>query len=91
MFRTIAMCPAADAIAAPVLAISASAQGITGCKQGNCGSAVKGAAGTNGSTGDKSRALRQAHGAVAVVEPQSEYMMALSRHKLQSPLGLNRR
>src|SRR5262249_3340268 len=72
-------------------ATTASAQGTTGYKQGKGGSVVKGAAGTNGSTGDSGlEHCDSPLAAMAVVEPQSEYMMALSRYNLRSPTGLIR-
>ncbi len=73
-------------------ATSAFAQGgLTKEKQGQGGSAVKGAAGTNGSVGDNGlEHCDKPMGAMAVVEPQSEYMMALSRYNLQSPVSLIR-
>ncbi len=67
------------------------AQGITQPKQGQGGSVVKGAAGTDGSTGDKGlEHCDKPMAAMAVVEPQSEYLTALARYKLQSPVGLIR-
>ena len=67
------------------------AQGITQPKQGQGGSVVKGAAGTDGSTGDKGlEHCDKPMGALAVVEPQSEVLTALLRYKLQSPVGLIR-
>jgi curli biogenesis system outer membrane secretion channel CsgG len=69
----------------------AAAQGITQPKQGQGGSVVKGAAGTDGSTGDKGlEHCDKPMGAMAVVEPQAEYLAALMRYKLQSPVGLIR-
>ncbi len=84
-----AMIIAASIAMAPALA---SAQGgITGEKQGKGGSIVKGAAGTEGSKGDNGlEHCEKPMGALAVVEPQSEYMMALARYKLQSPVSLIR-
>lgn len=75
-----------------VLAASAWAQGgLTKEKQGQGGSSVKGAAGTSGSVGDNGlEHCDKPMGAMAVVEPQSEYMIALSRYNLQSPVGLIR-
>jgi hypothetical protein len=69
----------------------AGAQGITQPKQGQGGSAVKGAAGTDGSTGDSGlEHCAKPMGAMAVVEPQSEVLSALLRYRLQSPVGLIR-
>jgi Curli production assembly/transport component CsgG len=65
--------------------------GMTQPKQGQGGSAVQGAAGTGGSAGDKNlEHCDRPMGAVAVVEPQSEMLTALSRYSLQSPVGLIR-
>ena len=91
MFR-VNSCPALGAAACFVLAASlVRAQGITQPKQGQGGSVVKGAAGTEGSTGDKGlEHCDKAMGAVAVVEPQNEVLVALSRYKLSSPVGLIR-
>ncbi len=65
--------------------------GLTKAKQGQGGSAVKGSAGTDGSKTDSGiEHCEKPMGAMAVVEPQSEYMMALSRYNLQSPVSLIR-
>jgi hypothetical protein len=73
-------------VAAPV-----HAQKITQPKQGQGGSVVKGAAGTEGSKGgDKLEHCDAPMGAVAVVEPQSEILVALTRYNLSSPVGLIR-
>ncbi len=72
-------------------ASSAGAQGITQPKPGKGGSAVQGAAGTEGSAGDKGLEHCTAPmGAVAVVEPQDEVLVALQRYRLSSPVGLIR-
>ena len=74
-----------------VFAASAGAQGVTQPKQGKGGSAVQGAAGTEGSKGDKGLEHCPAPmGAVAVVEPQNEVLVALQRYRLSSPVGLIR-
>jgi hypothetical protein len=74
-----------------LLAAHVQAQGITQPKQGQGGSAVKGAAGTEGSTGDSGlEHCDKPMGAVAVVEPQSEVITALYRYRLSSPVGLIR-
>jgi hypothetical protein len=71
--------------------VSAGAQGITQPKQGQGGSVVKGAAGTEGSTGDNGlEHCAKPMGAMAVVEPQSQILTALARYKLSSPVGLIR-
>jgi hypothetical protein len=73
----------------PALAVAQG--GLTKPKQGQGGSVVKGAAGTEGSKGDNGlEHCDKPMGAMAVVEPQSEYMMALSRYNLQSPVSLIR-
>jgi hypothetical protein len=70
---------------------SVRAQGITQPKQGQGGSVVKGAAGTEGSTGDNGlEHCPKPMGAMAVVEPQSQVLTALARYKLSSPVGLIR-
>jgi hypothetical protein len=86
--RGVAICVASLALAAG----QASAQGgVTKEKQGQGGSSVKGSAGTNGSKGDNGlEHCDKPMGAVAVVEPQSEYMIGLSRYNLGSPVGLIR-
>jgi hypothetical protein len=83
---------AAWTVAAVLVGASAFAQGgITATKQGQGGSVVKGSAGTDGSKGDNGlEHCDKPMGAMAVVEPQSEYMMALSRYNLQSPVSLIR-
>jgi curli biogenesis system outer membrane secretion channel CsgG len=75
-----------------VSAATAVAQGgMTQPRQGQGGSAVQGAAGTGGSSGDKGlEHCDRPMGAVAVVEPQSEIITSLSRYGLQSPVGLIR-
>ena len=52
---------------------------------------MQGAAGTDGSTGDKGlEHCDKPMGAMAVVEPQSEILTALTRYQLSSPVGLIR-
>jgi len=70
----------------------AGAQGITDMKKGEGGSAVKGSAGVGGAQGAASDLERceKPMGAVAVVEPQSHVLQALSRYQLGSPVGLIR-
>jgi hypothetical protein len=76
---------------AALIAVSAHAQGITQPKQGQGGSVVKGAAGTEGSMGDKGlEHCEKAMGAMAVVEPQTQILSQLSRYGLSSPVGLIR-
>jgi len=79
------------ACAAMIPAYAAAQGGLTKPKQGQGGSIVQGAAGTEGSKGDNGlEHCDKPMGAMAVVEPQSEYMMALSRYNLQSPTSLIR-
>jgi hypothetical protein len=69
----------------------ASAQGITGNKQGQGGSVVQGAAGTQSSKGDSGvEHCDKPMGAVAVVEPQDQILGYLRSYNLQSPVGLIR-
>src|SRR5512144_2814536 len=71
--------------------VSAGAQGVTAQKPGQGGSVVQGSAGTNASQGAKGlEHCDKPMGAVAVVEPQSEIMLALTRHGLSSPVSLIR-
>ena len=72
-------------------ATSTAAQGITKPKQGQGGSVVQGAAGTEGSAGDKGlQHCDKPMGAVAVVEPQDYVMQLLSGYGLRSPVPLIR-
>src|SRR6188508_509668 len=76
---------------AVLIAVSVSAQGITGTKQGKGGSVVQGSSGTNGSSGDKGlEHCEKPMGALAVVEPQDIVLSDLSRYRLSSPVGLIR-
>jgi hypothetical protein len=78
-------------VAGAFIAATASAQGITGNKQGKGGSVVQGSAGTKGSSGDSGlEHCDKPMGAVAVVEPQDYIMRALSGYGLGSPVGLIR-
>lgn len=89
MSRIGVTCVAASVALIPALA--AAQGGLTKEKQGKGGSVVQGAAGTQGSKGDNGlEHCDKPMGAMAVVEPQNEYMMALSRFNLQSPVGLIR-
>jgi hypothetical protein len=74
------------------MAVTVHAQGITDMKKGEGGSAVQGSAGPSGSSDAASDLERcdKAMGTVAVVEPQSHVIHALSRYKLGSPTGLIR-
>src|SRR5690349_9024328 len=75
-----------------LVASMASAQGgMTQTKQGQGGSVVKGAAGTNGSVGDNGlEHCNKPMGAMAVVEPQSVVLNSLLRYNLSSPTSLIR-
>jgi hypothetical protein len=67
------------------------AQGVTGYQQGQGGSPVQGAAGTNSSTGnDGLEHCPKPMGAIAVVEPQDQMLQSLSRYSLSSPTSLIR-
>jgi hypothetical protein len=71
--------------------ITVAAQGITKPKQGQGGSAVRGSAGTDGSAGDTGlEHCDKPMGALAVVEPQNDVLVALTRYRLSSPVGLIR-
>ena len=74
------------------MALTAHSQGITDMKKGEGGSAVQGSAGPSGSSGAASdlEHCDKPMGAMAVVEPQSQVMLALARYKLGSPTGLIR-
>jgi Curli production assembly/transport component CsgG len=73
------------------LSAAAGAQGITAPKQGQGGSVVKGAAGTDGSVGDSGiQKCGTPMGALAVVEPQQFVLASLRRYNLQSPVPLIR-
>src|SRR5262245_32864071 len=93
MFRTSMSRTMLVAISVALVPTLSAAQlgGLTKTKQGEGGSAVKGSAGTDGSKGDNGlEHCDKPMGAMAVVEPQHEYMLALSRYNLQSPVGLIR-
>jgi len=65
--------------------------GLTQPKQGQGGSVVQGAAGTEAVVGDNGlEHCPKPMGALAVVEPQNEILMALRRYNLSSPVGLIR-
>jgi curli biogenesis system outer membrane secretion channel CsgG len=91
MARISIRCAVTCAAAISLVAADARGQGITGARQGQGGTVVQGAAGTGGGKDDQGLEHCDAPmGAVAVVEPQSEYMIALGRYGLQSPTGLIR-
>jgi hypothetical protein len=74
-----------------IAAYAAAQGGLTQPKQGQGGSVVQGAAGTEGGVGDNGlEHCPKPMGALAVVEPQSEVITALLRYKLSSPVGLIR-
>ncbi len=81
----------AIAVGIPLVAAPAGAQGITKPKQGQGGSAVKGSAGTDGSSRDSGlEHCDKPMGALAVVEPQNVVLASLRRYNLSSPVGLIR-
>src|SRR5260370_19661812 len=91
MFDTDVRRPIIAAACVVLISPLARAQGITQPKQGQGGSIVKGAAGTEGSTGDKGlEHCDKPMGAMAVHEPQSEILNALTQYRLSSPVGLIR-
>ncbi len=79
-------------LGALALATTAHAQGMTDMKKGEGGSVVQGSAGPSGSQGAASDLERcdKPMATMAVVEPQTHVLQALSRYKLQSPAGLIR-
>ena len=78
-------------LAAALAAPAAFAQGVTAPRQGQGGSVVQGAAGTQGSTGDNGlEHCTTPMGAVAVVEPQDAVLTSLRIYRLESPVGLIR-
>ena len=91
MFRT-AMRATIITACLTLLSTHAGAQGgLTQPKQGQGGSVVQGAAGTEGGVGDNGlEHCPKPMGALAVVEPQNEILMALRRYNLSSPVGLIR-
>jgi len=88
----IRLCRVMLAIACVVLISTvAAAQGITQPKLGQGGSAIKGAAGTDGTIGDDGlEHCSRPMGALAVVEPQYQVIRALARYQLSSPVDLIR-
>src|SRR5437764_601067 len=91
MFTALQRQALALAACVTLLGGSVRAQGLTQPKQGQGGSVVKGAAGTDGSVGDTGlEHCDKPMGAMAVVEPQSEVLTALLRYQLSSPVGLIR-
>ena len=79
------------AVAYVMASSTASAQGITGTKQGQGGSVVQGNAGTRGSNAPEGlERCDKPMGAVAVVEPQDQILGYLRAYNLQSPVGLIR-
>lgn len=84
--------PAGVLVSALAVAMTVFAQGITDMKKGEGGSAVQGSAGPGGSSDAPSDLERcdKPMGTVAVVEPQNNVALALSRYKLGSPTGLIR-
>ena len=84
-------CTLLASVCLTLASVGARAQGITDPKQGKGGSVVKGAAGTEGSVGDDGlQHCDKPMGALAVVEPQNQVLIALRRYQLQSPVSLIR-
>ena len=78
-------------ICAVLTAVPSFAQSITQPKQGQGGSDGEGAAGTEARTdGGSLEHCATPMGALAVVEPQDEVLVALTRYNLRSPVGLIR-
>jgi len=74
-----------------LFAAAAAGQGITKEKQGQGGSVVKGAAGTDGGKGDTGLDhCDKPMGAIAVHEVQNDILLGLQRYRLGSPVGLIR-
>src|SRR3954466_11493619 len=79
------------AVSVPFLSASAFAQGITQPKQGQGGSVVQGAAGTDGSVGEnRVEHCPKPSAPLAIYRPQQEILYGLRRYNLQSPVGLIR-
>jgi hypothetical protein len=82
---------AAYAALVALVSVPVAGQSVTKPKQGQGGSVVQGAAGTEGGKDDKGlEHCASPMGAVAVVEPQDEVLVALSHYRLSSPVGLIR-
>ncbi|MGV6807940.1 MAG: CsgG/HfaB family protein [bacterium] len=78
-------------LAAVVAATTPAHAGLFGMKKGEGGSEVQGSAGPEGSQGDSGlEKCDRPMGAMAVVEPQSHVIAALSRYSLSSPTGIIR-
>jgi Curli production assembly/transport component CsgG len=91
MFNTAKRAAIVTACVTLVSTYAAAQGGLTQPKQGQGGSVVKGAAGTEGSVGDNGlEHCDKPMGALAVVEPQNEILVALRRYNLSSPVGLIR-
>ncbi len=92
MVRTSIRWALVSALSVALVPAAAWAQGgLTKTKQGEGGSVVQGAAGTTGSKGDNGlEHCDKPMGAMAVVEPQDQYLSALMQYNLGSPVGLIR-
>jgi len=91
MFSTAKRATIITACLTLVSTYAAAQGGLTQPKQGQGGSVVKGAAGTEGGVGDNGlEHCDKPMAAMAVVEPQNEILIALRRYNLQSPVGLIR-
>jgi hypothetical protein len=91
MFSTAKRAAIVTACLTLISTYAAAQDGLTQPKQGQGGSVVKGAAGTEGSVGDNGlEHCDKPMAAMAVVEPQNEILVALRRYNLSSPVGLIR-
>ena len=92
MFSTAKRATIITACLTLVSTFAAAQGGLTQPKQGQGGSVVQGAAGTEGGVGDNGlEHCDKPMGAMAVVEPQNEILTGAStRYNLQSPVGLIR-
>jgi hypothetical protein len=91
MFSTAKRAAIVTACLTLVSTYAAAQGGLTQPKQGQGGSVVKGAAGTEGGVGDNGlEHCDKPLAAMAVVEPQNEILVALRRYNLSSPVGLIR-
>lgn len=84
-------CVSSFVVGLALVSTTAWAQGVTGNRPGQGGSVVQGSAGTRESSDDAGlEHCDKPMAAVAVVEPQSYVMQALSGYRLGSPTGLIR-
>ena len=92
MLKIVTPCALIVCASLALTAAPASGQGgLTQPKQGQGGSVVKGAAGTEGGVGDNGlEHCGKPMGALAVVEPQDLILVSLHRYNLSSPVALIR-